>query len=73
MNLFDVNICKTNGFYRASISDGGDFSNKVLFNAKLDEKVKDELVGEGRVSIVKLDVIDILQNCIIGVQGSKFI
>ena len=64
VNLFDVNICKTYGFYRASISDGGDFSNKVLFNAKLDEKVKDELVGEGRVSIVKLDVIDILQNCI---------
>ena len=69
VNIFDVDICKTNGFYRASIADGEDFSNKVLFNSKLNEKVKEELVGEGRVSIVRLDIIDILQNCIVGVQA----
>ena len=41
----------------------------MLFNSKLNEKVKEELVGEGRVSIVRLDIIDILQNCIVGVQA----
>ena len=55
--------------FRASISDGEDFSNKVLFNAKLNDKIKEELVGDARVSIVRLDMIDILQDCIVGVQG----
>ena len=69
--LFDVNIFKSNGFYRAAISDGEVLSNKVLFNSKLNKKVEDELVGEGRVSVVKLEIIDVLQDCIIGVQAFK--
>ena len=69
VHLFDVDICKSNGFFRASISDGEFLSNKVLFNSKLNKKVEEELVGEGRVSTVKLDIIDVLQDCIIGVQA----
>ena len=44
VNVFDVEVCPTNGYYRASISDGKDLSNKVLFESKLNERVKKELV-----------------------------
>ena len=69
VNMFDVEVCDSNGFYRASISDGKDLSNKVLFNSKLNKKVKDELVGPGKVSIVRLDVTDILEKTIVGVMA----
>ena len=67
VNVFDVEVCPTNGYYRASISDGKDLSNKVLFESKLNERVKKELVGEGRVSVIKLEQVDVLEDCIIGV------
>ena len=41
----------------------------VSFNANLNKKVKEELVGEGRVSTVKLNIMYVLQDCIIGVQA----
>ena len=69
VNVFDVEICDSNGFFRASISDGKDRSNKVLFNAKLNEQIENELVGPGKVSVVKLDITDILEKTIVGVMA----
>ena len=67
VNVFDVDVCPSNGYFKASISDGRDLSNKVLFESKLDERVKKELVGEGRVSLIKLEQLNVLEDCIIGV------
>ena len=69
VNIFDVAICESNGFYRASISDGKDLSNKVLFNSKLNKQVEDELEGPGKVSVVRIDMSDILEKTIIGVMA----
>ena len=41
--------------------DGKDLSNKVLFNSKLNKQVEDELVGEGKVSVIRIDMSDILE------------
>ena len=54
---------------RGSISDGRDMSNKVVFDEKLYDQVSDELLGEGKVSIVRLDIVDILQGCLVGVKA----
>ena len=61
IDIFHVARCESNGFYRASISDGTDLSNKVLFNAKLNKQVEEELIGDGKVSIVRIDTSDILE------------
>ena len=69
IDIFHVARCESNGFYRASISDGTDLSNKVLFNAKLNKQVEEELIGDGKVSIVRIDTSDILEKTIIGVMA----
>ena len=57
-----------NGFYRASISDGENLSNKVIFNSKLNERIESELMGEGKVTTIKLEVVDILDKVLVGVM-----
>ena len=53
----NVSICSKNGYYRASICDGEQMSNKVLFHSNLNNQVENELVGEGKVSTVKLEIV----------------
>ena len=66
--MFDVEVCKKNGYYRAGISDGMERSNKLLFHPTLNAQVERELLGEeGKVSIVKLDDVEILKGFVIGV------
>ena len=60
VDVFDVEVCPVNKLYRASISDGEKRSNKVIFNAKLNKRIEEELVGEGRVSTVKLEIVEII-------------
>ena len=68
VDIFDVEVCPVNKLYRASISDGEKRSNKVIFNAKLDKRIEEELVGEGRVSTVRLEIIEILQDVLVGIM-----
>ena len=67
VDVFDVEICSLNKLYRASISDGEKRSNKVVFHADLNEQVEAELVGDGRVSTIKLESVDILKDVIVGI------
>ena len=60
VNMFDVEVCDSNG---------KDLPNKLLFNSKLNKKVNDELVGPGKVSIVRLNVTAILEKTIVGVMA----
>ena len=64
--VFDVNFCEAKGSYRASISDGLKFSTNVFFDPKLNEDVEDSL--ENKVSVVKLEAVDIVQKCIVVVS-----
>ena len=68
VNVFDIEVCAMNGFYRASISDGENLSNKVIFNSKLNERIESELMGEGKVTTIKLEVVDILDKVLVGVM-----
>ena len=68
VDVFDVEVCPVNKLYRASISDGEKRSNKVIFNAKLNKRIEEELVGEGRVSTVKLEIVEIIQDVLVGVM-----
>ena len=67
VNIADVKVCPFNGYYRASISDGADLSDKVIFDTKLNDRIEKELLGEAKVSIVRLDQVNIFQKCIVGV------
>ena len=62
-------LFNTSGFIRGSISDGVNFSNKVLFNSKLNEQIEKDLEGEGKVTTIRLDIIDILEDVLVGVMG----
>ena len=44
-------------------------SNNVLFNSKLNKQIEDELVGEGKVSVIRIAMSDILEKTIVGVMG----
>ena len=39
-----------------------------MLNAKLDKRIEEELVGEGRVSTVKLEIVEILQDVLVGIM-----
>ena len=67
VDVFNLEVCQTNGFYRASISDGENLSNKVLFNSKLNKRIEAELVGEAKVTTIKLEIVDILESVLVGV------
>ena len=66
VNICDVEICPLNGLYRGTISDGEKMSNKV-FHTKLNERIENELVGEGKVTAIKLEIHQILQKVLVGV------
>ena len=68
VDIFDVEICKTNGLYRGSISDGVNRSNKVLFDSKLKERVEIELLGQGKVTTIKLETVEIMHDVLIGIS-----
>ena len=42
-------------------------SNKVMFSPKISRKVLDELVGDGKVTTIKLEILEIIKDVIIGV------
>ena len=67
VNVFNVTVCPVNGYYRGSISDGDKMSNKVMFSPKISRKVLDELVGDGKVTTIKLEIVEIIKDVIIGV------
>ena len=67
VNIFDVSVCPNNGLFRGTISDGENFSNKVLFNEKLNDRVREELIGEGKVTEIKLEIVEVLQGVIVGI------
>ena len=67
VDVFDVEICAVNKLYRASISDGENRSNKVVFHAALNRRIETELIGEGKVTKIKLESVDILKDVIIGI------
>ena len=44
-------------------------SSKVLFYSNLNNQVENELVGEGKVSTVKLEIVEVLDKVIVGVMN----
>ena len=63
VNIFDVSVCPNNGLFRGTISDGENLSNKVVFN----DRVREELIGEGKVTEIKLEIVEVLQGVIVGI------
>ena len=64
--IFDVSYCTIKQGFRASIFDGVKFSTNVFLDPKLNSQVDDELVG--KVSICKLELTDIVEQCVIVVK-----
>ena len=67
VEVFNVEVCPNNGVYRGSISDGENLSNKVLFNSKLHRRIEAELIGEAKVTTIKLEIVEILESVLVGV------
>ena len=63
VNVFDVKYCTEKGTFRCSISDGFKFSTNVFFDPKISEDVEKDLVD--KVSIVKLEIVEIIQKCVV--------
>ena len=69
VDVFDLEVCPINKLYRASISDGENRSNKVIFNSKLNDRIEEELIGVGRVSTIKLEIVEVLQDVLVGIMA----
>ena len=67
MQQRSYNHCKCVQCDRGSISDGEKMSNKVMFSPKISRKVLDELVRDGKVTTIKLEIVEIIKDVIIGV------
>ena len=64
--LVNVVYNQEKGAFRCSISDGLKFSTNVFFDPKICEEVEKNLLD--KVSIVKLEIVEILQKCIVAIQ-----
>ena len=70
--VFDISKDEKRGCYRASICDGERISTNLYFDPWLNNRVEDELCGQqGKISIIRLEMTEIVQKCVVAVQRYK--